>query len=518
MDPENVRQMLLDNFGGIRFDGTNATIIGNKQGEFIADRNNITRVWMDHGAWPFLTTKLYIEQSGDIEFLLEKQLYFKDLQVIRGEEKDNLWNLEQGNNQLTEDGETYEGNILEHLLIQHLTAFYDVGEHNVLRLHGADWNDALDMASERGESVAFSALYAENLEDIAELLKVIKDKMNIKNIQLAEEIQILLNVNTVEYNSVDKKLKVLKKYCKKCKHSITGKVIKIDCDTLIEDIKGKAKWLKEHIRKNEWISNEEEFSWFNGYYDNNGRRVEGGTGNETRMMLTGQVFTIMSNTANEEQVRSIIKACDNYLYDESVGGYKLNTDFNEVKTDLGRMFGFAYGHKENGAVFSHMAIMYANALYKRGFVEEGFKVIDSLYSHCNKFEISRIYPGVPEYINSRGRGMYHYLTGSASWLILTVLTEMFGVKGDMGDLKLEPKLLLKQFDENYKAAINMTFAERRFHIEYINEASKEFNEYSIKEIYLDNNKYNSENYSVIYKKDIILLDEGKTHNIKVILE
>lgn len=518
MDPENVRQMLLDNFGGIRFDGTNATIIGNKQGEFIADRNNITRVWMDHGAWPFLTTKLYIEQSGDIEFLLEKQLYFKDLQVIRGEEKDNLWNLEQGNNQLTEDGETYEGNILEHLLIQHLTAFYDVGEHNVLRLHGADWNDALDMASERGESVAFSALYAENLEDIAELLKVIKDKMNIKNIQLAEEIQILLNVNTVEYNSVDKKLKVLKKYCKKCKHSITGKVIKIDCDTLIEDIKGKAKWLKEHIRKNEWISNEEEFSWFNGYYDNNGRRVEGGTGNETRMMLTGQVFTIMSNTANEEQVRSIIKACDNYLYDESVGRYKLNTDFNEVKTDLGRMFGFAYGHKENGAVFSHMAIMYANALYKRGFVEEGFKVIDSLYSHCNKFEISRIYPGVPEYINSRGRGMYHYLTGSASWLILTVLTEMFGVKGDMGDLKLEPKLLLKQFDENYKAAINMTFAERRFHIEYINEASKEFNEYSIKEIYLDNNKYNSENYSVIYKKDIILLDEGKTHNIKVILE
>ncbi|MDU4848102.1 GH36-type glycosyl hydrolase domain-containing protein [Clostridium sp.] len=518
MDPENVRQMLLDNFGGIRFDGTNATIIGNKQGEFIADRNNITRVWMDHGAWPFLTTKLYIEQSGDIEFLLEKQLYFKDLQVIRGEEKDNLWNLEQGNNQLTEDGETYEGNILEHLLIQHLTAFYDVGEHNVLRLHGADWNDALDMASERGERVAFSALYAENLEDIAELLKVIKDKMNIKNIQLAEEIQILLNVNTVEYNSVDKKLKVLKKYCKKCKHSITGKVIKIDCDTLIEDIKGKAKWLKEHIRKNEWISNEEEFSWFNGYYDNNGRRVEGGTGNETRMMLTGQVFTIMSNTANEEQVRSIIKACDNYLYDESVGGYKLNTDFNEVKTDLGRMFGFAYGHKENGAVFSHMAIMYANALYKRGFVEEGFKVIDSLYSHCNKFEISRIYPGVPEYINSRGRGMYHYLTGSASWLILTVLTEMFGVKGDMGDLKLEPKLLLKQFDENYKAAINMTFAERRFHIEYINEASKEFNEYSIKEIYLDNNKYNSENYSVIYKKDIILLDEGKTHNIKVILE
>ena len=72
MEPAKVRGMLIDNFGGVRLDGTNATIIGSKQGEFIADRNNITRVWMDHGAWPYLTTELYIEQSGDIEFLTEK--------------------------------------------------------------------------------------------------------------------------------------------------------------------------------------------------------------------------------------------------------------------------------------------------------------------------------------------------------------------------------------------------------------------------------------------------------------
>lgn len=39
------------------------------------------------------------------------------------------------------------------------------------------------------------------------------------------------------------------------------------------------------------------------------------------------------------------------------------------------MFGFAYGHKENGAVFSHMDIMYANALYQRGFAFEGLKLL-----------------------------------------------------------------------------------------------------------------------------------------------
>ena len=52
--------MLVDNFGGVRLDGSNATIIGSGRGEFIADRNNIARVWMDHGFWPLHTTALAV--------------------------------------------------------------------------------------------------------------------------------------------------------------------------------------------------------------------------------------------------------------------------------------------------------------------------------------------------------------------------------------------------------------------------------------------------------------------------
>lgn len=264
MDPSGVRGMLLDNFGGVRFDGTNATIIGTKQGEFIADRNNITRVWMDHGAWPFLTTKLYIEQTGDIDFLLEKQSYFKDLQVGRGTEKDNLWDLSQGNRVRTENLEEHKGTILEHLLVQHLTAFYDVGEHNNLKLHGADWNDGLDMAEKHGESVAFSALYGGNLTDIAELLKYLRDVKKVKSIELAEELQLLLTGNNEVYDNVEEKQSILKNYCDKCKHNISGKVANIDCDELISNIEEKAKWLKEHIQRNEWISNKDGYSWYNG--------------------------------------------------------------------------------------------------------------------------------------------------------------------------------------------------------------------------------------------------------------
>ncbi len=515
MNPSGVKEMLVSNYGGVRMDGTNATIIGSGQGEFIADRNNITRVWMDHGVWPFITTKLYIEQSGDLEVLLQENYYFKDPQAIRGEEKDTLWRQEDGNHVRTEAGKEYQGSILEHILIENLAAFYDVGEHNHIRLRGADWNDALDMAKDRGESVAFTALYGCNLEQIAELVAGIEQK-GIHKLSLLQELELLLTDNQTLYETIDEKQKLLRKYCNTIRSNVAGAKFEITCEELAENLRKKAAWIREHIRRTEWLSNQEGHSWYNGYYDNHGRKVEGDFEKGVRMMLTGQVFTIMSGTATQEQTELIIKAADAYLYDEAVGGYKLNTNFGEVKDDLGRMFGFAYGHKENGAVFAHMAVMYANALYQRGFIPEGYKAIRTLFEHCSDFEKSRIYPGIPEYIGDNGRGLYHYLTGSASWLLLTVLTEMFGVKGSMGNLVLEPKLVADQFDSRQEAGVTLVFAERNLKIVYHNKVGKEYGTYQVGDIFIDGMKYNNvSGEGFIARAQIESLKQNSEHTILV---
>lgn len=485
MNPDGVRSMLLSNFGGVRMDGTNATIIGSKQGEFIADRNGIARVWMDHGMWPYLTMELYFKQSGDLAFLLEKNKYFKDNLVCRGDERDTAWEESQGSIQKTADGTEYEGTILEHILLQHLSAFYDVGEHNHIRLRGADWNDAIDMAKDRGESVAFTTIYGGNLSSIAKLLRKLQEVTGVQEVELAEEMLLLLQDEETLYDNGEAKQKLLKEYCEKCRHTISGQKKALNIEELAANLEAKAEWIKRHVRQSEWIGDDAGNHWFNGYYDNSGRRVEGPHDKGVRMMLTGQVFSIMSGTATEEQVKEIVKAADTYLYDATIGGYKLNTNFHEVKTDMGRMFGFAYGQKENGAVFCHMAVMYANALYQRGFVKEGFKVIHSLYSHVCDVTKSKIYPGVPEYIDPKGRGVYHYLTGAASWLLLTVLTEMFGVKGAWGNLALEPKLLKEQFDEQGKASVEHIFNGKKLQITYENPLGKEYGEYRIEEVLLN---------------------------------
>lgn len=479
MEPEGVGKMIAANYGGVRIDGTNATIIGSSDGSFLADRNGISRVWMDHGLWPLMTTKLYLDQTGDIQILNQPVTYFKDRQVMRGTASDMLWKEDMGNWQQTQEGSVYKGSILEHLLIQQLTAFFDVGEHNSYRLRGADWNDALDMASERGESVAFTCAYAGNLLELADMIRLLESNSSQPYAELMEELAVLLDQEPEIFDDVSKKQAVLAEYAARCKHTVSGRKIRRSLAFLAVNLIEKANWLMEHVRTQEWIEGTWQEGWFNSYYDNHGHAVEGIYPDHVRMMLTGQVFAIMSGVALDEQIKKIVASADHYLYQEEIGGYRLNTDFRELKFDMGRMFGFAYGEKENGAVFSHMTVMYANALYRRGFVKEGWKALKALSHTSMDFSTSHIYPGIPEYFRSDGRGMYHYLTGAASWLMMTMITEVFGIRGEAGDLVLYPKLLAEQFDKEDSASICIPFAGKSLVIIYQNPHKKDFGSYMI---------------------------------------
>lgn len=526
MEPAEVRSLLINNYAGVRIDGSNATIIGSKPGEFIADRNNIPRVWMDHGAWPLLTTLLYINQSGDLDFLLQKQAYFSDAFHRRCKVKDSSWSQEQGNQLVGHNGEVYKGSILEHMLLQNITPFFHVGEHGNIKLEGADWNDGLDLGADRGESVAFTAFYASNLKELAHLLLDLHERNGIESIAVIEEMAILFDTlsSPIDYNSISGKRALLENYYDRIATSVSGRQISLDITRVASDLNQKSMWLTEHLRTNEWIGNQEGYSWYNGYYNNDAKRVEGDHPNGVRMTLTGQVFPIMGDVATDEQVTEMIASVNRYLKDDEIG-YRLNSNFGEIQQNLGRAFGFAFGHKENGAMFSHMTVMYANALYKRGFAHEGYAVLNSIYELSANFPVSRMYPGVPEYINAKGRGMYTYLTGSASWLLLTELTEVYGVKGLYGDLQLEPKLIEQQFDEEGLAAVETLFADQRLRIEYSNVDRLDFGHYQINkhDIVLNGNRVstlsqdqvNSELKCVLPRSLFTELDAGKTHILQV---
>ncbi|MDD5155969.1 MAG: cellobiose phosphorylase, partial [Candidatus Omnitrophica bacterium] len=259
-NPKEVRPLIINNFSGVRIDGSNATVIGKKPGEFIADRNNISRIWMDHGIWPLLTTLLYINQTGDLKIILEETAYFSDHQLSRGREIDRSWSQRQGKSLKTSSARVYKGTLLEHILIQNLVQFFNVGPHNHIRLENADWNDGLDMAAQHGESVAFSAMYAQNLKNLCRILAGLK----IKNALVFEELKILLDSlakNPLNYSGIKQKQRLLDRYFAAVKHPVSGRKLSVPVSGLIRDLERKADWLNAHIQKKECLRE----GFFNGY-------------------------------------------------------------------------------------------------------------------------------------------------------------------------------------------------------------------------------------------------------------
>ncbi|MCX5669603.1 MAG: hypothetical protein NTX89_05815 [Candidatus Omnitrophica bacterium] len=524
-NPQAVRSLLINSFCGVKIDGSNATIIGKKPGEFIADRNNISRVWMDHGVWPLITLDLYIHETADLKILFAPATYFRNHQVNRAKDIDYRWSPAYGNRLKTKSGKIYSGTVLEHLLVQNLVQFYNVGAHNHVRLEGADWNDGLDMAKEHGESVAFSSMYAQNLSTIAQLLL----KAGIKDLEVAQELKVLLV--DFNYSDIAQKHRILEQYFSQTKEHLSGKKIRLAALSLSNSLEKKSLWMKEHIQKSEWLK----AGFFNGYYDNRKHRVDGVKGNLVQMTLASQVFPIMSGVANVAQIKKILTNVGRYLYDRSIGGIRLNTDFSRVsfktaggippkagkkeQLELGRSFYFAYGNKENGAVFSHMVVMFAYALYQQGFADQGWRALSSLYKLATNTVKSKVYPCLPEYFDRSGRGMYAYLTGSASWFMLTLLTQSFGVRGQNGDLLIEPKFSSEQFKSVNKLSITRVFAARRLKIIFLNPKRLEWGNYRIKRFMLNAEQIPvEENTRVVVSREVIIsLPKNKLNIIEVYL-
>ncbi len=439
-ESEQAEDIIVNSFKGVRLDGSNATII-TKDGGFIADRNKISRVWMDHGVWPYLTTRLYINRTADIDILLRPVTYFRDHQLKRAKAVDADFR-QPDFLQRDSRGKVYEGTILEHLLVQILVQFYNVGDHNVVKLENADWNDGLDMAPDKGESVAFSCMYAHHLKDICVYLERLSK--TTESVQVFKELAVLLDSlsSPIDYDSVQAKRSLLDAYFGKSA-VISGEKITVSVADLMRDLRKKAAHMSAWLGSREWLPE----GFFNGYYDNEGRPVEGRRGGRVAMMLPSQVFAIMSGVASPEQISSCWQSVKKHLFDKKLGGFRLNTDFRRIRMDLGRAYGFAYGDKENGAFFSHMNVMLANALYRQGFAAEGAEVMQSLFSMACAPE-AMIPPVLPEYCNGQGRGLYLFLTGSASWYIYTLVEEVLGIKFFLGDLILEPKLLACNFKQS----------------------------------------------------------------------
>ena len=257
--------------------------------------------------------------------------------------------------------------------------------------------------------------------------------------------------------------------------------MRVPLTDLADDLEKRADWLTGHLRRQEWIDGGEE-GWFNSYYDNDGQAGEGFFPAGVRMMLTGQVFAVMGGVADEEQVGPYRAQRRPLPLPPRDRRLPAEHRFRRTEIQPGPDVRLCLRREGERRRLLHMTVMYANALYRRGFAREGWKALKTLADAALHFETSRIYPGIPEYFSTDGRGVYHYLTGAASWFMLTMITQAFGVRGEAGDLLLAPQLTAEQFDETGTAELQLTFAGRPLTVRYHNAARKEAGSYRLGEV------------------------------------
>ncbi|MBS3733971.1 MAG: cellobiose phosphorylase [Phycisphaerae bacterium] len=483
VDPAGSREEMINNFRGVRVDGTNATIIGTAPGEFKADRNDIVRVWCDHAAWPWFVMKFYIDQTGDDDVLLGDLPYWKDHLAVRCRRRDEAWDRSQGHEQRDARGRVYRGTLLEHILLEVLTSFYHVGDHGNIYLEGGDWNDTYDNARTRGESVCFTHFYAWDLRTLAETLETLNAR-GVTSVELLDEMLVLLDrldgQKTVRYTSPAAMRKRLSDYMERVAHSVSGKRVRVATDELAADLRAKADHLTRHLRRNEFIRTRDGQRFFNGHYDDHAQRVDGDHPNGVRMDLTSQVLPTMFATADDDQIDRMYAAVRTHLRNPDVGGLRLCTDFGELKLDFGRVTGFVYGYKEHGSIWNQQNMMYMYGLYQRGRVRAGYEVFRDIYALVMDSGRSKIFPCIPSFFDREGRGGYCYLTGSATWLVLASLTQMFGLRGDGGDLVIAPQLVAEQFGPDGRTSVSFNLHGKRLHVTYLNADRCDWGDYAVR--------------------------------------
>ena len=104
--------------------------------------------------------------------------------------------------------------------------------------------------------------------------------------------------------------------------------------------------------------------------------------------------------------------------------------------------------------------------------------------------------------------------------MLTMITEVFGVRGELGNLVIAPALMAEQFDKEGNAALHLEFAGKKFEVHISNLDQKEYGEYQIAQVYCDEKEIEkrADGSACMEKEKIEQLSSDETHNITIVLQ
>ena len=160
---------------------------------------------------------------------------------------------------------------------------------------------------------------------------------------------------------------------------------------------------------------------------------------------------------DQGRVKTALRACMDNLYDEAHSLTKLFAPpFGEEGRDPGYIRACGPGFRENGGQYTHGALWLASALLKKGFTEDGAKVLlSTMPARHNPAQWGAepyvLAADVSANADHYGEALWSWYTGSAGWFFRVVLEDLLGIRLKDGHLVVEPHL--PEGWEGYEAEI-----------------------------------------------------------------
>ena len=183
-----------------------------------------------------------------------------------------------------------------------------------------------------------------------------------------------------------------------------------------------------------------------GGFDDEGRPFADRS-DENRVLLNVQTWALISGAARGERAKALqntIKSISGEL-----GPYTIFPGFDEWNAQWGRISLKKNGTTENGAVYCHAAMFKA---FSDAILQDGDAMFDTILrvtplNPDNPTAQNRQLPlFVPNYFYSLkgspnfGRSSCEPITGTAPWLLLNVLEQLYGLKATVEGLRLQPNI------------------------------------------------------------------------------
>ncbi len=375
--------------------------------------------YQDGACWISSTVLAYLKETNDSEILdLKVKYYDSDLQET----------------------------VFEHMERGYKYLLNDLGEHELVKWRGGDWNDSIDNAGMKGigESVWLSIATVKGINDFLEIIGKFKNNYNID--------YFITSKNKLEQNII--------------KYGFEG-------DRYIYGI------------------------------DDLSRKIGSTESEEVKIFLNPQTWSVMANINTHEVQEKVMDSVEKNLKCD-YGYLQSYPAFSKADDTIGRLSYFSPGTYENGSVYNHGVAfkIYADLILKRAdSAYESLKMIlptnpKNKNNGMEPFAIANMYFGPQATIRS-GFAPSSWITGTAGWLYQAVSKMFIGIKPDYDGIIIDP-CLPKEIKDVF---VRRVYQDTIFNIEIVKSNDNAF--------YVDGKKTNGNKVLLNGQKEIKVRFEYK---------